>query len=95
MADKALDIRIGVDLAIPDISIGVNRNWKTVEFEIEKGGSYYPAYEGPYEVDASFYYATTLATYKRTMENDVTVNRIPVYEASNPQGGKTVTIGEW
>lgn len=95
MASEALDIRIAVDLEIPDISLGVTRDWKTIEFEIDKGGGYYVPYEGPYIVDASFYYATTLHTFGRTMGDDVTVNRIPVYEASNPQGGKTVTIGEW
>lgn len=95
MQAEALDIQISVNRSVPDVSIGVARNWKTVEFDIDKGGEYHLPYDGPYEVDASFYYAKVLDTYGRVMGDDVTVKKIPVLEVSNPQGGKTVTIGEW
>lgn len=82
MAGEALDIQISVD-----------RTWKNVEFAVSKGGEYNIPYDGPYQVDASFYYDQILGTYGRKMTDDVKVNRIPVLEASNPQGGKTITIG--
>lgn len=76
-----------------DIQMEVNRNWKTVELEVEKGGKAYPPFAGPYEIDASFYFDTRLNTYGKSMTDDMVINRIPVIEASNPQGGKTITIG--
>lgn len=78
-----------------DITLEVDLSWKTVDFEIEKGGEYHLYYDGPYSEDASFYYAKKLRTYGRVMTDDVTINRIPVTEEDNPQGGKTVTIGAW
>lgn len=88
-----LDIRIEVDKETPNISIGVNRNWKTVTMEVDKGGEQHLPYDGPYVTDASFYFDRILRTNGRVMSDNVTVNRIPVLEASNPQGGKTITIG--
>lgn len=93
MASEALDIRIGVSLNIPDIGIQVDRRWKNVEFEVDRGGEVLTPYEGPYTVDASFYFDKVLGTYGKKMTDDVTVNRIPVVESSNPQGGKTILIG--
>lgn len=93
MANEALDIRIGVDISTPDVSIAVDRRWKNVEFEVSRGSPAYLPYEGPYEEDASFYYDKVLPTFGRVMTDDVRVKRIPVVESSNPQGGKTIVIG--
>ena len=87
------NISLGVDRSAKDIGLAVDRRWKTVEFEINKGGEYHLPYDGPYEADASFYRVKTLQTYGRYMRDNVKVNRIPVLEVSNPQGGKTITIG--
>lgn len=89
----ALNINVAVGIERPDIRIGVERKWKNVEFEVSKGGAYYPEYDGPYVVDPSFYFDKKLGTYGKAMTDDVTVNHVPVFEASNPQGGKTITIG--
>lgn len=78
-----------------DISLEVNMSWKTVEMEIEKRGEHHLPYDGPYSADASFFFNKKLYTYGRVMTDDITVNRIPVHEEDNPQGGKTVTLGEW
>ena len=93
MASEALDIQIAVSRETHNVSINVERNWRTVEFDIDKGGEYHLPYDGPYEVDASLYYDKVLDTYGRNMSEDVKVNKIPVLEVSNPQGGKTITIG--
>ena len=93
MPSEALDIQVAVSRTQPDIGISVARNWRNVEFDVDKGGEYHLPYDGPYEVDASFYYDKRLGTYGRTMTENVKVNRIPVLEVSNPQGGKTITIG--
>jgi len=93
MAGNALDIQISVSREIPDIGIAVNRNWKEVSLAVDKGGKYYPPYDGPYEEDASFYYDKVLETYGRVMTDNFKVNKIPVIETSNPQGGKTIVIG--
>lgn len=92
-SNEALNINIVVSKTEPDIQIGVDRKWKTVGFEVNKGGAYYPEYAGPYVVDPSFYFDKKLGTYGKAMTDDVTVNHVPVFEASNPQGGKTITIG--
>ena len=93
MASEALDIRISVSRETPNIGMAVERNWKTVSLGVDRGGNVYPPYEGPYEEDASFYYDKTLETYGRVMTDNFKVNKIPVIETSNPQGGKTIVIG--
>lgn len=93
MAGNALDIQISISRETPEIGMNVDRRWKTVTFDVSKGGKYYPPYEGPYEQDASFYYDTILETYGKVMSDNVKVNKIPVVETSNPQGGKTIMIG--
>lgn len=93
MPSEALDIRIGVTVPVPDISIGVNRSWKTISMEVEKGGSYYPPYEGSYHIVPALYWQQRLETYGRSMTDDVLVDAIPFTETSNPQGGKTIVIG--
>lgn len=62
-------------------------------------GVFYPVsgdtrepYEGAYEVDPEFD-PIVLGTREKWMTDDVTVNAITVSRVSNPQGGKTVTIG--
>lgn len=93
VAMETPNIGISVNRSIPDIGLNVDRRWKTISFEINKGGEYHLPYPGPYVVDASFYFDRILRTNGRVMNDNVTVNRIPVLEASNPQGGKTITIG--
>lgn len=49
-------------------------------------------YEGDYDVTPDFT-TQTLETAQKIMTDDVTVEPIPVYRTSNPQGGKTIYIG--
>ena len=93
MAGDTLDIQISVSREIPDIGMNVDRRWKTISIGVDKGGQYYLPYEGPYEEDASFYYDKILDTFGRVMTGNFKVNKIPVVETSNPQGGKTIMIG--
>lgn len=93
MPTEALDIRLNVELSEPDISLGIDRTWKTIEIAVDKGGSYYPPYTGNYHVIPSFYWQQRLDTYGKAMLDDVLVDAIKVTETSNPQGGKTIVIG--
>lgn len=53
----------------------------------------YDIYDGPYEAVSAVRRDTVLNTRGMAMADDVTIHPIPIYEVSNPQGGKTVTIG--
>ena len=50
-------------------------------------------YNGPYAVTPATYREQVLATKNKSMREDVTVGKIPVYEVSNTTGGLTLTIG--
>lgn len=52
----------------------------------------YPEYEGSYSV-APRVVEQTLPTKQKSMEEDMTVEAINYLEVTNPEGGKTVTIG--
>ena len=93
MPGRALDIDISVEAVIQEISLGVDRTWKEVSMEVNKGGNYYPPYEGPYNVSPTFYYQQRLGTYGKSMTEDVIVDSIKVTDSLNPQGGRTIVIG--
>lgn len=50
-------------------------------------------YDGPYAVTPATYREQVLATKNKSMRDDVTVGKIPVYEVSNAADGLTLTIG--
>ena len=50
-------------------------------------------YQGPYEVTPKAYEAQVLQTINKTLQNNVTVFKVPYYEVSN-LSGKTVYIAE-
>lgn len=52
-----------------------------------------PPYEGDYEVTSLPFQDQLYETKGYRMRDDLTVKAIPYEEVSNPQGGKTVTIG--
>lgn len=52
----------------------------------------YPMYEGPYEAIPTID-GLKLATKRRSMSKDVSVEPIPIGSVSNTSGGRTVTIG--
>lgn len=52
----------------------------------------YPMYEGPYDATPTVE-GLTLATRRRSMSKDVSVEPIPIGSVSNASGGRTVTIG--
>ena len=52
----------------------------------------YPMYEGPYDATPTVD-GLTLATKRRSMSKDVSVEPIPIGSVSNDSGGRTVTIG--
>lgn len=51
-------------------------------------------YEGPYEVTPRAWNEVVLETMGKTMEADVTVQRVPYYETSNMFEGETAYIAE-
>jgi len=93
MPGRALDIDISVEAVIQEITLGVDRTWKDVSLEVNKGGKVYPPYEGPYNVTPTFYFQQRLETYGKSMTDDVIVDSIKVTESLNPQGGRTIVIG--
>ena len=52
----------------------------------------YPMYEGPYDATPTVD-GLKLATKRRSMSKDVSVDPIPIGSVSNASGGRTVTIG--
>ena len=52
----------------------------------------YPMYNGPYEATPTVG-GLTLATGRRSMSKDVSIEPIPIGSVSNESGGRTVTIG--
>ncbi len=57
------------------------------------GKSDYPVYEGEIVVASTIWNEQILPTKNHVLKSDITVEPIPIYEVSNPQGGITVTIG--
>lgn len=51
-------------------------------------------FQGPYEITPKINRSVVLQTNNKTMTDNVTVNEITVASVQNPQGGKTVWIGE-
>lgn len=52
----------------------------------------YPMYEGPYDATPTVD-GLKLATKRRSMSKDVSIEPIPIGTVSNASGGRTVTIG--
>ena len=52
----------------------------------------YPMYEGPYDATPTVD-GLKLATRRRSLSKDVSVEPIPIGSVSNASGGRTVTIG--
>lgn len=80
-------IAIDIDLAsAPSIEIDMSH---TVNVMGELG---YPMYEGPYDATPTVD-GLKLATKRRSMSKDVSIEPIPIGSVSNTSGGRTVTIG--
>lgn len=56
------------------------------------GGAPLPYYDGPYQVTPRKV-EQVLDTKNKSMRDDIVVDPITYLEVSNPQGGKTATIG--
>lgn len=52
----------------------------------------YPMYEGPYDATPTVD-GLKLATKRKSMSKDVSIEPIPMGSVSNASGGRTVTIG--
>ena len=52
----------------------------------------YPMYEGPYDATPTVD-GLTLATRRRSMSEDISIEPIPIGSVSNASGGRNVTIG--
>lgn len=60
---------------------------------IREGGGGEP-YDGEYDITPKVSAPVVLQTEGKTMKKDVTVLKIPQFEVSNPEGGKTLIIGD-
>ena len=92
-SNVALDITLGIESQDRAIGLSINRAIPRMELSIEKSTHPTEEYDGPYSVEPQLYYGQILATGGKLMVADVSVGAIPIYETSNPTGGKTVTIG--
>ena len=70
-----------------------NRFDGEIESDITIKKIVYPYYEGETTVIPKIAMDQVLNTREKTVLEDITVKEIPVYSASNPQGGNTVYIG--
>lgn len=56
--------------------------------------SEYPDYSGEYTVIPDPSQDQVLNTKNKTLRNDLEIKKIPYFETGNPQGGKTIIIGD-
>ena len=67
----------------------------SVAFDVTiRGGGGGEPYTGEYDVTPKVSTPVVLQTEGKTMKKDVTVLKIPQFEVSNPEGGKTLIIGD-
>ena len=64
-----------------------------VTLKISGGGGWYEPYMGNYTVLPKPFEETVLLTKEKVMTDNVRALEIPFAQVSNPQGGKTTTIG--
>lgn len=93
MSIEALDIQIAVDRSAREVSIDVANRWKEVSIGVERGGAYFPPYEGSYHIIPALYRQQRMRTHGKSMTSDVLIDAIPFTETENPQGGRTIVIG--
>jgi hypothetical protein len=93
MPNELPDIQLTVSAETMNVSMEIDRTWRNITFGVEKGGSYYPPYEGPYHVTPTFYWQQRLETTGKSMAEDVLVDSIRITDSANPQGGRTIVIG--
>lgn len=80
-------IAIDIDLTFrPSIEMDMSQTVSVM------GDLNYPMYEGPYDATPTVD-GLKLATKRRSMSKDVSVEPIPIGSVSNASGGRTVTIG--
>lgn len=77
----------------PPLGIKIDEDNTAIGLRITEGGDMLPFYAGPYEYTPDFDGAV-LETKNKSMLDDVTIRAIPISRTTNPQGGKTVYIGE-
>lgn len=92
-SNAALDISIAVETQHREIELNVSRRRKYMAMAIEKSTTPLAEYEGPYNVTPRLYVGHMLETKGKSMRDNVSVDAIPIYDVSNPAGGRTITIG--
>lgn len=67
----------------------------SVAFDVTiRGGGGGEPYIGEYDITPKVSAPVVLQTEGKIMKKDVTVLKIPQFEVSNPEGGKTLIIGD-
>lgn len=67
----------------------------SVAFDVTiRGGGGGEPYDGEYDITPKVSAPVVLQTEGKIMKKDVTVLKIPQFEVSNPEGGKTLIIGD-
>lgn len=89
---------IAIDIDISSVAVDIDlKPRQSLEMDVSQtvnviGELAYPMYQGPYEATPTVD-GLMLATRRRSMSNDVSVEPIPIGSVSNDSGGRTITIG--
>ena len=92
-----IDLIFNIDPAAVDLKFDINPAKVDLKFNnyqrVIATGDSIERYKGDYEVTPTLE-GETLPTKQKLMEEDLTVNPIPIYETSNISGGTTVYIAK-
>lgn len=90
-----VDIRLEVIEDAP-LMLAVDESGASLSMQLSDPyvGGMLPLYEGEYSIRPQPHIDTVLPTANKSMADDVTVQKIPYYETTNPAGGYTAIIGD-
>ena len=90
--EKAVpDIRMTVSRAAKDIRIAVERAERQISLEVNRGGQYFPEYEGPLLITPGAQ-AQTIPTQYRVLMRNIVVGPVPSNYGLITYNGRTITV---
>ena len=90
--EKAVpDIRMTVSRAAKDIRIAVERAERQISLEVNRGGQYFPEYEGPLLITPGVQAQTIPKKYRVLMRN-IVVGPVPSNYGLITYNGRTITV---
>ena len=90
--EKAVpDIRMTVSRAAKDIRIAVARHEKQISLAVDRGGQYFPEYEGPVLITPGAQ-DQTIPTKYRVLMKDIVIGRVPSNYGLITYNGRNITV---